>query len=138
MGCFSLKLKTNSMYPLRRNRRLRANASIRSLVRENSITPNDFLVPLFVVEGKGIKDEIPSMPNYFRFSLDTLQAEVKLDIELANNLGAKGIFINDGHDYGALPRATVPIEKVSISKTPNGPFHKMVLHRPLSCKTKKL
>ena len=66
------------MYPLRRNRRLRANASIRSLVRENSITPNDFLVPLFVVEGKGIKDEIPSMPNYYRFSLDTLQAEVKL------------------------------------------------------------
>ena len=66
------------MYPLRRNRRLRANASIRSLVRENSITPNDFLVPLFVVEGKRIKDEIPSMPNYYRFSLDTLQAEVKL------------------------------------------------------------
>ena len=66
------------MYPLRRNRRLRANASIRSLVRENSITPNDFLVPLFVVEGKSIKDEIPSMPNYYRFSLDTLQAEVKI------------------------------------------------------------
>ena len=66
------------MYPLRRNRRLRANASIRSLVRENNITPNDFLVPLFVVEGKGIKDEIASMPNYYRFSLDTLQAEVKL------------------------------------------------------------
>ena len=66
------------MYPLRRNRRLRANATIRSLVRENNITPNDFLVPLFVVEGKGIKDEIPSMPNYYRFSLDTLQAEVKL------------------------------------------------------------
>ena len=65
------------MYPLRRNRRLRANESIRSLVRENSITPNDFLVPLFVVEGKSIKDEIPSMPNYYRFSLDTLQAEVK-------------------------------------------------------------
>ena len=65
------------MYPLRRNRRLRTGESIRSLVRETIITPNDFLVPLFVVEGKGVKDEIPSMPNYFRFSLDLLEKEVK-------------------------------------------------------------
>ena len=65
------------MFPLRRNRRLRTNESIRSLVRETIITPNDFLVPLFVVEGKGIKDEIPSMPNYFRYSLDLLENEVK-------------------------------------------------------------
>lgn len=65
------------MYPLRRNRRLRTNEAIRSLVRETIITPNDFLVPLFVVEGKGVKDEIPSMPNYYRFSLDLLEKEVK-------------------------------------------------------------
>lgn len=66
------------MFPLRRNRRLRNNNAIRSLVREISVTPNDFLVPLFVVEGKGIKEEISSMPNYFRFSLDLLESEVKL------------------------------------------------------------
>lgn len=65
------------MYPLRRNRRLRTNEAIRSLVRETTITPNDFLVPLFVVEGKGIKDEIASMPNYYRYSLDLLEGEVK-------------------------------------------------------------
>jgi porphobilinogen synthase len=65
------------MYPLRRNRRLRTNESIRSLVRETIITPNDFLVPLFVVEGKGVKEEIASMPNYYRFSLDNLTKEVK-------------------------------------------------------------
>ncbi len=65
------------MYPLRRNRRLRTNEAIRSLVRETIITPNDFLVPLFVVEGKGVKEEIASMPNYFRFSLDLLENEVK-------------------------------------------------------------
>ncbi|MEJ1221593.1 porphobilinogen synthase [Sediminicola sp. 1XM1-17] len=65
------------MYPLRRNRRLRTNESIRTLVRENIITPSDFLVPLFVVEGKGVKEEIPSMPNYFRLSLDHLENEVK-------------------------------------------------------------
>ena len=65
------------MHQLKRNRRLRANESIRSLVRENHISENDFLVPLFVVEGKGIKEEISSMPNYFRHSLDTLESEVK-------------------------------------------------------------
>ncbi|MEO9513013.1 MAG: porphobilinogen synthase [Flavobacteriaceae bacterium] len=65
------------MYPLIRNRRLRASASIRRLVRETVVTPDDFLVPLFVVEGKGIKEEIPSMPNYFRMSLDILEKEVK-------------------------------------------------------------
>ena len=65
------------MFPLRRNRRLRTNEAIRSMVRETIIHPNDFLVPLFVVEGKGVKDEIPSMPNYFRYSLDLLEQEVK-------------------------------------------------------------
>jgi len=65
------------MYPLRRNRRLRTNEAIRSLVRETIITPNDFLVPLFVMDGKGVKEEIASMPNYFRYSLDLLEKEVK-------------------------------------------------------------
>jgi len=77
------------MFPLRRNRRLRTNEVIRCLVRETIITPNDFLVPLFVVEGKGIKDEIPSMPNYFRYSLDLLESEVK---ELWD-LGLKSILL---------------------------------------------
>ena len=62
---------------LRRNRRLRVNETIRALVRETTVTPNDFIVPLFVVEGKGVKEEIPSMPDYYRYSLDILAKEVK-------------------------------------------------------------
>ncbi|MRI00979.1 porphobilinogen synthase [Kriegella sp. EG-1] len=65
------------MYPLRRNRRLRSNEAIRNLVRETVITPDDFLVPLFVVEGKGVREEIASMPDYYRLSLDNLEKEVK-------------------------------------------------------------
>ncbi|WP_299213197.1 porphobilinogen synthase [uncultured Aquimarina sp.] len=65
------------MHQLRRNRRLRTTESIRSLVREHTITPNDFLVPLFVVEGNNIKQEIASMPGYYRYSLDLLKDEVK-------------------------------------------------------------
>ena len=65
------------MYPLRRNRRLRTNEAIRTLVRETIISPSDFLVPIFVVEGKGVKEEIASMPNYYRYSLDLLEKEAK-------------------------------------------------------------
>jgi len=65
------------MYPLRRNRRLRTTESIRNLVQETTLSPNDFLVPLFAVEGKGVKEEIASMPNYYRYSLDLLAKEVK-------------------------------------------------------------
>lgn len=77
------------MFPIRRNRRLRANEAIRGLVRETVITPNDFLVPLFIVEGKGIKEEILSMPNYYRYSLDLLKDEVKL----LWNLGLKSVLL---------------------------------------------
>lgn len=66
------------MYPNQRFRRLRTNPAMRSLVSETSLSPNDFIVPLFVVEGKNVKEEIASMPNYYRFSLDYLSKEVKL------------------------------------------------------------
>ena len=64
-------------FPEFRNRRLRSSAALRALVAENYLSPNDFIVPLFVVEGQHIKEEIPSMPNYYRFSLDLLELEVK-------------------------------------------------------------
>lgn len=60
-----------------RPRILRKNASIRSLVRETTLSVDDFIVPLFVTEGENVKEEISSMPNYFRFSLDNLEKEVK-------------------------------------------------------------
>ena len=72
-----------------RNRRLRTNESIRSLVRETSISPLDFIVPLFIVEGKNTKEEIASMPNYYRFSLDLLEKEVK---QLAK-MGLKSVLL---------------------------------------------
>ncbi|MFN8273731.1 MAG: porphobilinogen synthase [Flavobacteriaceae bacterium] len=65
------------MFPLRRNRRLRTTEAVRSLVRETIVSPHDFIVPLFVTEGQNIREEIPSMPNYFRLSLDQLEKEVK-------------------------------------------------------------
>ena len=66
------------MYPLNRNRRLRSSSSLRSLLQEHHLTPNDFIVPLFVVEGKQLKEPIPSMPGYFRLSLDLLAKKAKI------------------------------------------------------------
>src|SRR5215510_2378522 len=61
----------------RRNRILRANSSIRSLVAETHLAPNDFIVPLFIDEGENVQSEISSMPNYYRCSLDNTVKEVK-------------------------------------------------------------
>lgn len=60
-----------------RNRRLRTNRAIRNLVRETTLTANDFQAPLFAIEGQQKKEEIASMPGYYRFSLDLLQQEVR-------------------------------------------------------------
>lgn len=66
-----------SQFPYSRPRRLRASAGIRSMVAENNLTVKDFIAPLFVVEGNGDKVEIPSMPDYYRFTLDLLLKEVE-------------------------------------------------------------
>lgn len=112
------KQKTEKM--LRRNRRLRTTESIRALVRETAITPNDFLVPLFVVEGQNVKEEISSMPNYFRYSLDLLEKEVKelwslglksvllfvkVPDELKDNKGTEAV-----NDNGLMQRAVKTVK----------------------------
>lgn len=61
----------------RRNRILRQSPAIRSMVAETILKPTDFIVPLFIVEGDNIQEEISSMPNYFRRSIDLTIKEVK-------------------------------------------------------------
>ena len=56
----------------RRGRRLRANSTIRSLVRENSLSVDDFIYPVFVVEGNNIKKEISSLKGNYHWSVDRL------------------------------------------------------------------
>ncbi len=65
------------MFLQRRNRILRQSSSIRSLVSETMLTPNDFIVPLFIIDGDNQVSEIASMPNYYRRSLDNTVKEVK-------------------------------------------------------------
>lgn len=65
------------MIIIRRNRILRQSAAVRSLVAETSLSPNDFIVPLFILEGDNNREEISSMPGYYRMSLDNTVKEVK-------------------------------------------------------------
>ena len=72
-----------------RPRRLRTSEAMRRLVRETELSVNDFVYPLFVVHGKGIREEIPSMPGCFHLSIDELikeAAEVR-------DLGIPGILL---------------------------------------------
>ena len=67
-----------------RPRILRNSASIRNLVQENTLFVTDFIAPVFFTEGNNKREEIASMPGYFRYSIDLLQEEV-------NDLWAHGI-----------------------------------------------
>ncbi len=64
-------------FPQTRLRRLRETPAIRSLVNETRVHPHDLMAPLFVVEGKGVRREIKSMPGQFHFSVDKLVLEAK-------------------------------------------------------------
>ena len=64
-------------FPTVRNRRLRKTSALRSLVRETVLSANDFIYPIFVTYGQNIKDEIPSMPGVYHFSMDRLEEEIR-------------------------------------------------------------
>lgn len=77
------------MQIIRRPRRNRQSQAIRDLVQETTLSVNDLIYPMFVIEGRGIKSEIGSMPNIYRFSTDTLLEELN---ELSD-LGIKCVCI---------------------------------------------
>lgn len=110
------------MYPLNRNRRLRSKESLRNLITEYRLHPHDFIAPLFVVEGKNIKDPINSLPGYYRMSIDNLKKEVKslwrlgiqavllfpkIDDKLKDNFGTEALNPN-----GLIQRAVKEIKNL--------------------------
>ena len=71
------KNSTNRRFPATRLRRLRANSFSRRLVRENTVTTDDLILPVFVIEGKNQTEAIPSMPGVERLSIDRLTIAAK-------------------------------------------------------------
>lgn len=72
-----------------RPRRLRKNETIRNMVAETAVNPDSLVYPMFVVEGESVKEEIPSMPGQFRFSID----EILKELESCVALGIKSILL---------------------------------------------
>ncbi len=84
------------MFPLHRGRRLRVNESIRSLVRETTLSPSDFMFPMFIAEGENVQVEIPSMPGIFRRSIDLTLKEVQELFDLG--IRAVNIYVKVSED----------------------------------------
>ncbi len=69
-------------FQFRRNRRLRNTNALRSMVRETVLRKEDFIYPIFVVEGENVKNPVSSMPGVYQFSLDRLAEEIDEVVEL--------------------------------------------------------
>lgn len=106
---------------IRRNRILRQSASIRAMVQETTLKPSDFILPVFIEEGENVKDEISSMPGYFRYSIDLALKEleecfalgiksalvfVKVKDELKDNSGKEAL-----NENGLMQRSVRAIKK---------------------------
>ena len=74
---------------INRPRRLRRNEAIRALVRETTLSPDDFVYPLFVCEGEGVRKEIASMPGVFNLSIDQLVREA----DAARKSGVRSVIL---------------------------------------------
>jgi len=69
-------------FPEYRARRMRQSEGFRRMIRETNLTVNDFILPLFVIGGKKVKNPIPSMPGHFQLSIDYLIPETQKAVEL--------------------------------------------------------
>lgn len=106
---------------IRRNRILRQSASIRTMVQETSLKPSDLILPVFITEGENVKDEIATMPSYYRYSIDLAVKEleecfamgirsalvfVKVKDELKDNTGKEAL-----NENGLMQRSVRAIKK---------------------------
>ena len=82
---------------LKRGRRLRASSAIRDMVRETEVNSKDLIYPIFVVEGKNIKNEISSLPGNYHYSIDRLDEVIK-EVQEAHIAGVLLFGIPDHKD----------------------------------------
>lgn len=104
----------------KRHRRLRQSANMRAMVRETHLRPEDFIYPLFILEGKNEKNEVASMPGVFQLTIDLLEEElaeiVELGIKSVILFGVPQVKDDCGsgafHDHGIVQEATREIKRL--------------------------
>ncbi|MGE5591976.1 MAG: porphobilinogen synthase [Bacillota bacterium] len=104
-------------FPIERPRRLRRNEAIRRMVRETELSVKDFIYPMFVCPGTGVRQEIEAMPGQYRLSLDEMKRELEKLVKLgvpsvmffglpeSKDLMASGAYAEDGIVARALREA---------------------------------
>jgi|SRR5579872_6548731 len=108
-------------FPTQRPRRLRQNESIRRLVRETRLSVDDFIYPLFVVPGSGVKKEILALPNNYHLSIDCMVEEVRE----AQALGINAFLLfgvpdaSDKDEYGSAAYAQKGIVQEAVRALKN-------------------
>jgi porphobilinogen synthase len=106
-------------FPVHRPRRLRRSAALREMVRETSLAPSDFILPLFVVEGRDVRRPVASMPGVFNLSVEHAVAEAKL----AHSLGVPSVILfgipdaKDARGSGAYAREGIVQRALSEIKS---------------------
>lgn len=109
-------------FPQTRMRRLRKNGLIREMVRETRLSPSDFIYPMFVCPGEQVKEEIPSMPGNYHFSVDLMASEVKR----IRDLGIPGVILfglpegkdavgSEGYDEQGIVQKAIRAIKSEVS-----------------------
>ena len=76
-------------FPIQRMRRLRSSEALRRMTRETKLSRDDLILPLFIVEGAGIREPVLSMPGVDRFSVD----QVALEAKRVADLGVPGVIL---------------------------------------------
>ncbi|MBF5044091.1 porphobilinogen synthase [Aggregicoccus sp. 17bor-14] len=106
-------------FPVHRPRRLRRSAALREMVRETSLAPSDFILPLFVVEGRDVRRPVTSMPGVFNLSVEHAVAEAKQ----AHALGVRSVILfgipdaKDARGSGAYAREGIVQRALSEIKS---------------------
>jgi porphobilinogen synthase len=100
----------------KRHRRLRNSSGLRSMVRETHLHVEDFIYPIFVVEGTGIKNEVPSMPGVYHLSLDLLNQEM----DEVQSLGIPSVIVfgvpNEKDEVGTSAYSSEGIVQRAVSQ----------------------
>jgi len=93
------------LFPDFRARRLRASDNFRRMIRETKLSCDDFILPLFAIEGKGVKKPIESMPGHFQLSCDHIVKKAKPGTVILFNLSGHGLLDIDAYQLILKPHS---------------------------------
>jgi porphobilinogen synthase len=109
---------TAGLYPATRLRRLRRTKALRDLISETRLSVKDFIMPIFIKHGEGVKNPIASMPGLFQISIDNLEDEIKTitalgitNVLLFGIPAEKDALGKDSYSENGIVQSAIPVIK---------------------------